>query len=142
VFTLEHQDGNIEYKFETGGFAVIDSKLFLSIQTKAVEEDGFPDCYYFAIDGFPVKNNLESSKIEIATNPNHEPPNVYVYTTFHACEVEAIVELEVVSEKEIEVSLQVVSEDVNYYNEKAKPNPFKGVVKLKEKNLTEMWIPS
>ena len=70
------------------------------------------------------------------------PPDVYVYTTFHACEVEAIIELVVISEKEIEVSLHVVSEDVNYYNEKAKPNPFKGSVKLKEKNLGQMWIPS
>ncbi|MEI8706642.1 hypothetical protein [Pseudoalteromonas sp. B62] len=142
MFTLEHQDGNIEYKFEKGGFAVIDSKLYLSIQSKALEEDGFPDCYYFAIDGFPIKTSLESSKIEIATNPDDEPPNVYVYTTFHACEVEAIIHLEVISEKEIEVSLQVISEDVNYYNEKAKPNPFKGSVKLNEKNLGEMWIPS
>lgn len=142
MFTLEHQDGNIEYTFEKGGFAIIDSKLYLSLELKAVEVDAFPDCYYFAVDGFPLNSGLASSKIEIATNPNDEPPNVYVYTSFHACEVKAIIELEVLSEKVIDVFLHVVSEDVNYYNEKAKPNPFKGSAELKEKNLDEMWIPS
>ena len=142
MFTLEHQDGDIEYTIEKGGFAVIDSELYLSIETKAVKEDVFPDCFYFAVDGLPVKDCLENSNIRIATNPNDEAPNVYVYTSFHACEVEATVELTVISEEEIEVVLHVVSEDVNYYNEKAKPNLFKGSVKLIKKNLGEMWMPS
>ena len=142
MFTLEHQDGDINYKFLKGGFTVEDSKLFLSIETKAVEEEAFPDCYLFAIDGYPIKGEFESTKIKISTNPNDEPPNVYVYTTFHACEVEAEVDLSVLSENEIEVSISAISEDVNYYNEKAKPNPFKGSVKLTKKRVGDMWIPT
>lgn len=142
MFTLEHQDGNIEYKFENGGFTVIDAKLYLSIETKAIDEDAFPGCYLFAIDGYPLENSLERLNINIATNPNDQPPNVYVYTSFHACEVEAAVGLTVIAENEIEVVLNIISEDVNYYNEKAKPNSFKGSIKLVKKNIGDLWIPS
>ena len=142
MFVLNHQDGDIKYEFEKGGYALQDSKLYLSIQTKAVEEDAFPDCYYFALDGYPIKEPLESTNIKISTNPEDEPPNVYVYTTFHACEVEAEINLNVLSQTEIEVNVKVISEDVNYYNEKARPNPFIGTVKLIEKNFGELWIPT
>ncbi len=141
MLTLEHQDGDIQYELENGGFVVVNSKLYFSIETKAIDEDSFPDCYLFAIDGYPLSGSLDSSRIEIATNPNDESPNVHVYTTFHACEVHAGIDLKVISDNEIEVALNVISEDVNYYNEKAKPNLFKGVVKLSRKTLGEMWLP-
>jgi hypothetical protein len=142
VFTLEHQDGDIKYELEKGGFAIVDSKLYVSIETKAIDDEAFPELYLFAIDGYPVNNGLESSIISVAANPKDTSPNVFVYTAFHACEVEAIVDLKVISDNEIKVVLNVISEDVNYYNEKAKPNPFKGEVKLLRRNLGEMWIPS
>lgn len=141
MLTLEHQDGDIQYELEKGGFVVVNSKLYFSIETKAIDEDSFPDCYLFALDGYPLSGSLESSRIEIATNPQDEPPNVHVYTTFHASEVQVSIELKVISDNEIEVALNVISEDVNYYNEKAKPNLFKGVVKLSKKTLSEMWLP-
>ncbi len=142
MFTLEHQDGDNKYEFEKGGFFIIESKLYLSIEAKAVEEEVFPDCYLFAIDGYPINGEAEAYKITISTNPNDEQPNVYVYTSFHACEVEAEVDLKMISECEIEVAINVISEDVSYYNEKAKPNPFKGSVKLTKKSINDMWLPS
>jgi hypothetical protein len=142
VLILEHQDGNIQYELEKGGFAVVDSKLYISVQTKVVDKEAFPNCYYFAIDGFPISNELKSSQIKISTNIEDKPPNVYVYTSFHACEVEATVKITMVADQEIKVTLDVLSEDVKYYNEKAKPNPFRGTVTLVEKSLDELWIPS
>jgi len=142
MFTLQHQDEDIEYEFEKGGYTVEDSKLYISIETKAIDNEAFPDCFKFALDGYPINENIKNSIIKINTNPEDVPPNVYVYTTFHACEVEANITINKTSSNEIEVELEVISEDVNYYNEKAKPNPFIGKVSLQQKSLGELWIPS
>jgi len=142
VFILKHQDGDIQYIFEKGGYAVVESKLYLSIETKASNDDAFPDGFLFAVDGFPLNGELENINFEISTNYEDEPPNVHVYTTFHASEVEARVELKLLSESEIEVSVNVISEDVNYGGEKAIPNPFVGTAKLTKKRISEMLIPS
>ncbi|PWK45330.1 hypothetical protein [Pleionea mediterranea] len=142
MFVLKHQDGDIEFETKKGGFAEVDSKLYLSVETQVIGEDAFPDCYMFVLDGFPLDGSLENSNIDISTNPNDEPPNVYVYTTFHACEVKADLTIKVLSEDEISVKLNVISEDVNYYNEKAKSNLFTGEVNLQRKAIGEMWIPS
>jgi MarR-like DNA-binding transcriptional regulator SgrR of sgrS sRNA len=142
MFVLKHQDGDIEYKFEKGGVAIENSKLYLSIELKAQDGESFPDCYFFAIDGYPLNQGLKSSKIKISTHPNDEQPNVYVYTTFHACEVEAEASISVLSSNEISISLSVISDDVIYYNEKAKPNLWIGSVNLTQKSKNELWIPA
>jgi len=143
VFILKHQDGDIKYIFERGGFAIVESKLYLSIETKTSIEDAFLDSYLFAIDGYFLLNNqLENSIIQIATNPNDEPSNVYVYTTFHACDVEAEISIDAVSYTEITVSINLTSEDVNYYDDNAKRNLFVGVVNLNRCALEKIWIPS
>lgn len=141
MFTLEHQDGIIEYQKTNGGFAVKDSKLYLSLETKSIDDEAYPDSFLFALDGYPVAGNLDSLEINISTNPEDEAPNVFVYTTFHACDVVAKLCVDVVSQNEISVDFNVVSEDVNYYNEKAKPNPFKGRAVLESKDLELLWLP-
>jgi hypothetical protein len=142
VFTLEHHDGEIKYEFKKGGFAIVNSKLYISIETNVINDDDFPDRFLLAIDGYPLNRSLESCRIRMSTNPNDEPPNIYVYTTFHALEVEAIIDLNVISENEIAVILSVTSDDANNYNEKAKPSLFKGEVKLLRKKIGDMWIPT
>ena len=142
MFVLNHHDSNIKYEFIKGGYTIQDSKLYLSIQTKAVDDEAFPDCYYFSVDGYPIKEPLGSTTIQISTNPEDEPPNVYVYTTFHACEVEAEINLNVLTETEVETTVKIISEDVNYYNEETKPNTFIGTVRLMERSLGELWIPT
>ena len=141
MFTLEHQDGTIEYEKVNGGFAVKDSKLYISLETKSPDLDAFPDCFLFAVEGYPVTSGLNGLEINVATNPNDESPNVFVYTTFHACEVVAKLKVTVVLDNEISINLNVVSEDVNYYNEKAKPNPFTGVASLARKDMGQLWLP-
>ena len=141
MFILKHQDEDIEYSLSKGGFAIADGKLYLSLESKAVDEEAFPDTYFFAVDGFELSNGLESQTINISTNPNDEAPNIYVYTSFHACEVEAQINLKVLDSTQIEIEFNVMSEDVSYYNEQAKPNPFIGSTKLTQKNTSELWLP-
>lgn len=141
MFTLEHQDGIIEYQQVNGGFAVKDSKLYISLETKSLDEEAYPDSFFFALIGYPVAGNLDGLEINIVTNPKDGTPNVFVYTTFHACEVIANLCVNVVSQNEISVDLNVVSDDVNYYNEKAKPNPFIGRAVFVSKDLELLWLP-
>jgi len=142
VFTLKHQDGDTKYGLEKAGYWIEDSKLFISIKTKAVDSEAFPDSFYFAVDGYVLTNGLESSTIVISTNPNDEPPNVYIYTTFHASEVIAKIEIDVLSEIEISIRLSAFSEDVNYYDERAKRNEFVGDAKLENNGSRGLWMPS
>ncbi len=114
MFVLKHQDDDIKFEFNKGGFVVLNSKLYISIETKAFDEEDFPDSFLFAIDGFSLDGELEDSVISISTNPNDESPNVYVYSSFHANEVEAKVLVKVLSSDEINVELDVISDDVHY----------------------------
>lgn len=142
VFVLKHQGGDIKYTFEQGGYAIQNSKLYLSIRTIAVDDKAFPNCYLLAVDGQPIDAPLVSTTIKMANNLNNTLPNVYVYTTFHAREIAAEIQLSLRPESEIEVAINIITEDVNYYNDKAKPNAFIGSVKLNKKDISELWMPA
>lgn len=141
MFILKHQDGDIKFEFNKGGFIVLNSKLYISIETKAFDEEGFPDSFLFSIDGLSLNGELEDSVLSISTNPNDESPNVYVYSSFHANEVEAKVLIKMLSSDKINVELDVISDDVHYYNEKSKPNSFIGSINLERKSLDKLWMP-
>jgi hypothetical protein len=84
---------------------------------------------------------LHGAPSALCANPNDESPNVYVYSSFHANEVKAEVLIKVLSSDEINVELDVISDDVHYYNEKAKPNFFVGSITLERKSLDKLWMP-
>lgn len=142
MFVLNHQDGDVSYLVEKAGFFVEGKRLFLSIQCKAANEGDFPDRYFFAIDGLQLFGPLEPQMVRICTNPNDEPPNVYVYTTFHASDVEAQLDIETVSNEFIEVRFSVITEDVNYYDARAKRTPLSGRCQVPRSTREAMWIPS
>ncbi len=139
--TLKHQDGDIEYDVERSGYWVSNAKLYISASFKAKNPEAFPDSYLFAIDGFVLEDDLECGVIEISTNPEDQPPNVYVYTSFHACEVKAKLILEILGEDELAARISVFSEDVNYYDDRAKRNEFVGSVRLQRSSPSSQWMP-
>ena len=136
MFTLQHQDGDILYKFENGGFTIENSLLSFSIDAKAIEKESFPSSFAFSIDSYPIDSNCD-----IIGNEEDNLPNIYVYSTFHAYERKANIDIKMVDENTIEVTFKVTSEDVNYYNEYAKANDFIGTIKLTKKEKQELWIP-
>ena len=143
TLTLQHQDGDIAYQFVTGGYAIVDSAFYLSIEAAAVSENAFPDTYLFAIAGYPLHHNTIPDELSITTNPDDQTPNVYVYTTFHASVVEAQLAIVRLAEERIGVSINAISDDVNYYNDSAKRNAFVGQLELaKRNNMEQLWIPS
>ena len=60
---LKHQDGDISYKVEKSGFYWDGKLLYFSIETHATDKNAFPDCYFFAVDGFPLPNGLNIAGI-------------------------------------------------------------------------------
>ena len=142
MFLLKHQDEDIEYELNSGGYVVESDKLYLSIEARGIAKDAFPDTYLFAIDGYSIPEELDDTEVKITTNPLDEPPNVYVYTTFHACEVEATLRMQACSKDELEVSVEILSDDVIYYDDRAKQNLFTGKAKLSVREKSELWLPS
>lgn len=141
MFVLNHQDGDIEYDFDNGGFAIEDSKLYLSIETKVLGDEAFPDCFLFSIEGYPLNGEFKSLDIQLRTNPKDEPPNLHVYTTFHAANVEAEASIKVITDNEMLIAITVISDDVNYYDHRAKPNAFMGSTTLTRMSKRDLWFP-
>ena len=142
MITIEHQDGNMKYEFSKGGFCLENSRLYFSIEGTSDDDEIFPPSCLFAVSGFPINKKDKTFSFELKDNPDYETPYACFYTTFHSSEVSSKVEIEFMSDDEIKVSFSVLSDDVNYYNEKAKPNLTKGLVRLERRELKDLLIPS
>ena len=142
MFVLSHQDGNIEYEFVRGGFDIDwRRRITISIEAKALKADAFPDTFMFCLEKYPLGRYVERQKFMLEKRPQGKTPNVHVYTTFHAFEISGDIEIVAIDKNSIEVVLNVISEDVNYYDERSKPNPFKGSVQLSKVNRDQLWVP-
>ena len=140
MFVLDHQDGKFEYAVDQSGFCVEDGKLFISIQCTAMEEDTFPDGYFFAI-AYPAPSELGPQIINIRSSRDDESPGVFVYTTFHAGQVDARLVIKAATSDWIDIDLRVVTEDVIYYDERAKKTPFHGSCRLAAITRESLWLP-
>lgn len=141
MFVLKHQDGDSPFTVKAAGYCVEDSFLFMSIQCVADDKDAFPDLYYFAVEKVPICAPLVPHVIQIQTNEKDEPPNVHVYTTFHASRVEASVNIASISEGGVTILLVVQSNDVNYHGPRAKPSQFTGQCFLQPCEKHQLWLP-
>jgi hypothetical protein len=141
VFVLKHQDGDSQFSFAKGGFSVLDNKLCISIETSHVDLETFPDRFLFALEDFPVERRVGIITIDVMGNTEGDLPNVYVYTTFHSDEVTARLVVEWLSDIRMKVQLSVVSDDVNYYGDEAKPNEFTGECELSIHGREDLWVP-
>ena len=142
MFILKHQDGDVYYELKSGGFCIEHSELFLSIEATAKSPDDFPERFLFALRS----SFSESTPKKLVINTNfHESTDfqeVFVYTTFHASEIAAHVSLAFESGETAAVEFDVISDDVNYYDNRAKPNRFTGTAVLHKTKRGDLWLPS
>lgn len=94
MFLLKHQDRDIEYLFERGGFAIEGEELYLSIETKAAKDDEFPSQFLLALRLYPFDATQKQLEFEVVTNSETQFPKAFVYTTFHSAAVAAQVSLD------------------------------------------------
>jgi len=111
-----------------GGFCLVESCLYISIEGEAQGEDPYPPSLLFAVSGYPINIEEKKHEFRLESNGRYEQPYACFYTTFHSNHVIADVE--------------TMFRNVNYYNEKAKPNVTKGTVILNRLPIDELVIPS
>ena len=141
MFVLKHQDGEIRFALAKGGFSLSNEKLCISIETDHVDGESFPDRFLFALEDFPVQSRSGIEEIEVVGNTEGETPNVFVYTTFHSDEVTARLVVEWLGEIRMKVQLSVISDDVKFYDDRAKPNQFTGECELSICGREVLWVP-
>lgn len=141
MFVLDHQDGRFAFAVAQSGFCVENGELFISLQCKAIQDDTFPDSYYFAIHGYPAPSALAPQVIRIQASPDDESPRVAVYTSFHASQIAATLEIKAATSEWIDLDLRVETEDVCYYDERAKRTPFHGSCRLAATTRASLWLP-
>lgn len=139
IFVLHHQDGEMAYRFAKGGYALQDGSLALSVETRAVDPETYPERFLIAVEGQRVKAAFE--EVHFETSSASDRPAVYVYVNFHAEDVQAKFQVTRLSDWKVSVLIDAVCEDVNYYDDKANPNAFRGRVELERKQLDKLWIP-
>ena len=142
IFVLEHQDGDIHFSLVEGGYAIEDKRLYISIKTRGEGEEAFPRDFNFALYGYRLWFGVDGKTIKCGNTDYEKSPCVFVYTTFHAEKVTARLKLSLVENEDLAVEFSVLTEDINYYSEKAKDNLFSGKATLRPKAIREMWFPS
>ena len=142
MITIEHQDEDLNFSFSRGGFCLVESCLYISIEGEAQGEDPYPPSLLFAVSGYPINIEEKKHEFRLESNGRYEQPYACFYTTFHSNHVIADVETRFRNDGQLSVVFSVLSDDVNYYNEKAKPNVTKGTVILNRLPIDELVIPS
>ena len=145
---IDHQDGALTFKLAKGGFFIKEGRLTISVETEATDDEQFPDCALFCLEGhklsedFKVGDSFEAERTLADAFGEHENlPMAHAYFTFHAEEVRLQFTVDEVREGEIVVSLEATHDDVDHYDEKAKITPTKGKFALKQAAKEDLWVP-
>ena len=142
MFVLRHWEQELEYSVEKSGFCIHQGRLYLSVQCVALSQDAFPPHYLFAASGLGPPSSGTPETIELVGQPEHRLPSVYVYTTFHASEVEATITIAPGPENQLGVALRVATEDPNYYDQRAQRTVFEGSCVADLVPMKELWLPA
>jgi hypothetical protein len=63
TLVIAHQDGDLHYKLKRGGYCITSDSISISVETKAIAKEQFPDCALLALEGFPLKDSLTSGMV-------------------------------------------------------------------------------
>ncbi len=143
---IQHQDGNLVYRLEKGGYCLANGQITISVRAKATHDDQFPDCAQFCLDCHPKRSRLSPGDIFDARSDwagieNHAP-YAYGYFSFHAEEVSITWEVKALVETQVLFALTAHHDDVNYYDGRANRNTTIGLFRLEPKPRHELWVPA
>ena|GEM_PF-992509 len=145
--TIFTQDGDLEYRFEKGGYCLENGAITISVQCEAVEDDGFPPVALFCLENHllleaPQVGDVYSHIGGMSVNKESRPHRAWAYFSFHADQVTQTWTVEAVEGDALTFLLVASHEDVNYYDERAKTTETKGHFRLLPVRREELWIPS
>lgn len=146
--TILHQDGDVTFDLIKGGYCLENGSLTISIETERADKEGFPDCALFCISDHPVSGALKpgdsftgencDTGIDISRTASAE---AFAYFEFHALNVHTIWTVVSIDKDDIRFSLLARHDDVDYYDQRAKPTPTRGEFTLSPRLRSELWNP-
>ena len=150
VLIVGHQKGPVPMALTEGGYAIEDGRITISISAvitdEALEQELFPEHGSICLEGAPIDGPLRDGQTfehagGMLENDYDALPRVHGYFGFHVQEIAVKWTVLQVSEEVCRFALEAVHDDVDYYDERAKPNPSKGVFDLRPTPLADLWIP-
>ena len=146
TMVISHQDGDLVYKLERGGYCITDRTISISVETTAIAEEQFPDCALICLERHPLDLPLKAGDVfnwkgGMFGDLDSSLTKAHGYFTFHAEEITVTWTVEAVEIEAIIFLLEATHDDVDYYDERAKRTPTRGRFRLTSKALEELWIP-
>lgn len=138
---IAHQDGNLEFLYETGGYRIENGVITISVSTEAAPEVEFPACALFCLE-HTISGPLKvGDKFEGSNQNLSERLRAYAYFGFHVEQVSIKWEVLAIDGDKVTFSLTSEHDDVDYYDSRAKRTPTSGVFELSPKSRHELWCP-
>lgn len=148
TLVIAHQDGDLHYKLKRGGYCITSDSISISVETKAIAKEQFPDCALLALEGFPLKDSLTSGTVfehrgGMLEDRDDSLPKAHGYFTFHAEKVAIRWTVESIETDAVVFRLEATQDDVIYYEPaRSKKTPTQGLFRLARKPRSRLWIPS
>ena len=149
TLTIAHQSGPLKFKFERGGYFIRDGLLTISIQTEAIDDEQSPRCAHFCLENAPLKHELrvgdkfrcKGGMFAELEEEETDGPKASAYFEFHAEEIDLTFTVQEIGKTTIQFALKAKHDDVDCYDDRAKPSATTGLFELRKKKRDQLWIP-
>lgn len=142
------RDGGNEvgYTITSSGFSLLDDgKLSISIESDLSEDDEeSPREIFFCVEDCEYRDVGE----EIRVTDKHDwankgaGPHAYLYSGFHHEFVDVRLIVKSHTDQEMEIEFTIVTDDVNYYDERATDNAIVGSCRVPACSKEDLWNPA
>jgi hypothetical protein len=145
TLTIHHGDGDLRYAVasdrETGFVLDEPGSLSFSIRSEGLERGQWPSVFFVAAHGIRLSDTLAAGRELRAVKGARAETVVQAYYSEHAARVEVALRIVEVREDELVVDLEVITEDVLYEGDKARPSRTTGRVTLPRVARAALWAP-
>ena len=150
VLSVRHGERPVQMKMTEGGYAIQDDRITISVSAEVDEEtaddDAYPHHGCICIEGAPLDGALKEGDVFEHTggmmeNDYDELPRAHGYFGFHVEEIRVKWTVLSVSDDVCRFALEAFHDDVDYYDERAKPHPSTGTFDLPRSAEDDLWVP-
>lgn len=122
-----------------------DGRLNLSVAAEVADStDDVPRDLSIAVRNVPYEGEdsvLEVEDIHESWGEDDESPHAYVYSGFHHTRVQARARLSKLANRRLLLVVDITTDDVRFYDERAKDSMIAGSVALQEAGPADLWAP-
>ncbi len=145
---IPHQDGDQVMALRSGGYAIYEDRLAISIETENVDPQGFPNVAHICSFHHNVADGLKSGDrftceggMAAASADDPEAVKAFGFFVFHAERLDLTWTVVDVAEDRITVELSAIHDDINGDSSRVSERPTTGTFTLSAKDPDELWIP-